>query len=135
MTTPNLLNISTITPQSLIYALSDHTANQYGGFWMITNSSGSNQVYKLNSVIAYTGTTGSTYQCVLDVVRFDSSGNPKYFPLYTGSIVTSATLYSNQNTGTVYLMEGDVLSVNIITLPGYQVQTNSIILTSYEILG
>jgi len=102
MANPNIVNVTTIYGNTAVGALTTSTAN------IVTNSSGSNNVYKLNSVTVsnYSGSS------VTANVMLNRSASVYYI---SGNITVpaySTLVVVGKDTG-IYMLEGDVLQANV----------------------
>lgn len=102
MSAPNLLNTTTVTGKTALASLSTVTSN------VITNSSGSNTVDKLNS-ISLANYSSST---VTSNVFIDRS-SVKYYLAGNVDIPGYSTLVILGKDTSLYLEEGDVLQANV----------------------
>jgi hypothetical protein len=118
MAAPNIVNLTTITGKTAVSALSTATSN------VITNSSGSNTVDKLNNVIVsnYTSTTVTANVMI-------NRGSAVYYLGGNVVIPANSSLVLLAKDTSVYLEEGDVLQANVST------NTSSTIIASYEIIS
>jgi hypothetical protein len=102
MAAPNLINASQITGKTALTALTTVTAN------VITNSSGSNTVDKLNNIILSNYTT-STVGANVVINR----GATVYYLGGNVSIPANSALVLLAKDSSIYLEEGDVLQANV----------------------
>ncbi len=118
MAAPNIINVTTITGKTALFGLVTGTAN------IITNSTGSNSVYKINDIVIsnYTAIT-----CTANVMinRSDTS----FYLAGNIAIPAYSTLVVLAKDTTLYLEEGDVLQANISNV------SSTHMVASYEIIG
>ena len=118
MANPNIVNVTQIYGVSNVAALTTATAN------IVTNSSGSNKVFKLNSVSVGNYTSGN----ITCNVMINRSSTLYYF---AGNVTVpsfSTLIVVGKDNG-VYLNEGDVLQANC------NANSTSTIITSYDDIG
>jgi hypothetical protein len=115
MANPNIVNVTTIYGNTAVTALTTVTANS------VTNSSGSNSVYKLNnvSIANYTG-VGITANVMLN-----RSATIYYFVGNVTVPANSTLIVVGKDTG-VYMLEGDVLQANV------SANSSASLIASYE---
>jgi len=101
MAAPNMVNITSVTGRTAVSVLSTITSN------VITNSSGSSTVDKLNNVIL-TNYTTSTVTANVMINRT----SVLYYLAGTVSIPSNSTLVLLGKDTSVYLEEGDVIQAN-----------------------
>ena len=118
MAAPNLLGTTTVTGKTALATLTTVTSN------VITNSSGSNTVDKLNDVILcnYSGST------VTANVMINRSATVYYIG-GTVAIPANSTLILLGKDTSLYLEEGDVLQANV------SANTSAYFTSSYEIIS
>lgn len=102
MSAPNIVTLTTITGKTALVALSTTTSN------VITNSSGSNTVSKLNNVILTNATASQVYANV-SINRSSVS----YFLGGNVAIPANSTLVLLGKDTSLYLEEGDVVQANV----------------------
>ena len=102
MANPNIVNVTTIYGNTALSALTTATAN------VLTNSSGSNSVYKLNdiSISNYSAAT------ITGNVMLNRSATAYYFAGNISIPAYSTLVVVGKDTG-VYMIEGDVLQANV----------------------
>jgi hypothetical protein len=118
MANPNIVNVATIIGKTALAALTTVTTN------VITNTSGSNTVAKLNNVILsnYTAVAVGTNVVI-------NRGATAYYLGGNVSIPANSTLVILAKDSSVYLEEGDILQANVTA-------NSSVSLTaSYEIIS
>lgn len=104
MAAPNLINATTITGKTALAALSTTTAN------VVTNSSGSGAVAKVNSI-----TLANYSASAVTASVFMNRSATVYYLVGGVSIPANSTLsLVSKDTG-IYLEEGDVLQANVST--------------------
>lgn len=118
MAAPNLLGTTTVTGKTALATLSTVTSN------VITNSSSSNTVSKLNSVIL-TNYTGSAVSANIMINR----SSDIYYVGGTVAIPAYSTLVLLGKDTSVYLEEGDVLQANV------SANTSVSMTASYELMS
>lgn len=102
MAAPNLLNASTITGKTALAALTTVTAN------IITNSTGSNTVDKIENIVLSNYTTSTVTANVMlnrSATLYYIGGNV--------SIPANSTLILLAKDSSIYLEEGDVIQANV----------------------
>jgi hypothetical protein len=115
MANPNIVNVSTINGKTAVLTLTTSTTN------IVTNSAGSNKVYKLDSLYV-ANTTTSVATVTIDVLRSSVS----YRLASAISVPANATLLVVDKTTNLFLEEGD-------TLRGSAGANNALqLVTSYE---
>lgn len=119
MAAPNILNISTVTGKTAVANVTSTSAS------MLTNSSGSNQVYKVNSLIVGNVDPANTIYLTAGIVR--SSIFYKFAS--TIPIPANASIVVLSKDSNFYLEEGDTL--NILANANNGVHA----ICSYEIIG
>lgn len=102
MAAPNIVNVTSITGKTAVAALTTATAN------VITNSSGSSTVDKLNSVVL----ANYSSSAVTSNVMINRSST-LYYIGGTVSIPANSTLVLVGKDTSLYLEEGDVLQANV----------------------
>jgi len=118
MAAPNLLTSTTVTGKTSLANLSTVTGN------VITNSSGSNTVDKLNNIVISNYSNAVAYANVM-INRSTSS----YYVGANIAVPAYSTLVLLGKDTNIYLEEGDVLQANVST-------NNTMSLSaSYEIIG
>ncbi len=102
MAAPNLLGTTTVTGKTALATLTTVTAN------VITNSSGSNTVDKLNSIVLgnYSGSAVTANVMI-------NRSSTVYYIGGTVSIPANSTLVLLGKDTSLYLEEGDVLQANV----------------------
>jgi hypothetical protein len=118
MAAPNLLTSATVTGKTALSQLTTATVN------VITNSSSSNTVVKLNDVVL----SNYTASVVSANVMINRSGTTYYI----GGVVTipaNSTLILLGKDTTLYLEEGDVLQANV------SADTSVSMSASYELIA
>ena len=118
MTAPNVVNVANITGKMAMANLSTVAAN------LITNSSGSNTLVKINQVTV-SNTTGTAVSCYISVLR--SSVN--YYVAANVSVPGASSMAVVGKDTMLYLEEGDVLQANATANSSAQVTS------SYEIIS
>ena len=94
MAAPNIINVTTITGKTALYGLTTGTAN------IITNSTGSNTVYKLNDIVI---SNYSASTCTANVMINRSS--TAFFLAGNVSIPANSSLVVMGKDTTIYLEE------------------------------
>jgi hypothetical protein len=119
MAAPNIVNVTTITGKTAVAALTTGAVAS-----ILTNSSGSSTVLKINNIIL-TNYSGST---VTANVAYNRSSTLYYIG---GSVVIPAnsTLVLLGKDTSLYLEEGDILQANV------SATTSVSMLTSYELIS
>lgn len=102
MTAPNLLGTTTVTGKTALSSLGTVTSN------VITNSSSSNTVDKLNSIVL----SNYSASAVLANVFINRSGT-NYYIGGSISIPSNSSLVLLGKDTSLYLEEGDVLQANV----------------------
>lgn len=118
MTAPNLLGTTTVTGKTAVATLSSTTSN------IITNSSSSNTVDKLNSIVL-TNSTGANVTCNVMINRSSTAypvGGNINIPMYSSLVLLGKDT-------SLYLEEGDVLQANTSASSGVN------IFASYELMS
>jgi hypothetical protein len=102
MANPNIVNVSSIYGRTIGYVATTTEAAA------VTNSSGSNKIFKINTIIVsnYHGTTAYD----INVRVYDSSAAAFYYLASTVSVPADATLVVISKDTSIYLEEGDYLS-------------------------
>lgn len=118
MSAPNLLGTTTVTGKTALAALTTVTSN------VITNSSGSNTVDKLNNIVL----SNYTSSAVTANVMINRSATTYYIG-GTVSIPANSTLILLGKDTSLYLEEGDVLQANV------SANTSISISASYELMS
>ena len=118
MANPNIVNVTSITGKTALAILTTVTAN------VITNTSSSNSVYKLNTITLsnYTGT-----QVVANVSINRNSGT--FYLAGALAVPANSTLVLLAKDTSMYLEEGDVVQANA------SVNTSLSFSSSYEIIS
>lgn len=117
MAAPNIVNVSTITGKTAVANVTQNTTNTF-----ITNSGGSNQVYKINTI------TIANYQAsALSANVNISRSSANYLVIGNVSVPSNSTIVVSGKDTAFYLEEGD--SLNAIT------SANCYLISSYEIIG
>jgi hypothetical protein len=101
MAAPNMVNITSVTGKTAVAGLTTITSN------VITNSSGSSTVNKLNNVILSNYTTSTVTANVII-----NRTSVLYYLAGTVSIPSNSTLVLLGKDTSVYLEEGDVIQAN-----------------------
>lgn len=101
MAAPNIVNVTTITGKTAVLAV---TTSQTA---IVTNSSNSNSVIKINSLILANINGSSATDSYVGIYR----GGTLYYIAYTVSVPADATLVAISKDANVYLEEGDELRV------------------------
>ena len=118
MAAPNLLTSATVTGKTALSQLSTVTGN------VITNSSSSNTVVKLNDIIL------SNYSSsIVNANVFINRSATAYYIGGTISIPANSTLVLLGKDTTLYLEEGDVLQANV------SANTSVTMSASYELIA
>ena len=118
MAAPNIVNITTMTGKTAVSLLTTVTSN------VITNSSGSSTVDKLNN-IALTNYSASTITANVMINR----SSTVYYLAGGVSVPGNSTLILLGKDTTIYLEEGDVLQANV------SANTTTSMTASYEIIS
>lgn len=118
MAAPNLLTSTTVTGKTAYAALSTDTGN------IITNSSDSNTVSKLNNIVL----SNYTSSLVTANVMMNRSAT-SYFLAGNVSIPANSTLVLLGKDTSLYLEEGDVLQANVSANSSISMSA------SYELMG
>lgn len=118
MTAPNVVNVANITGKMAMANLTTVAAN------LITNSSGSNTLVKVNQVTV-SNTTTSAVACYISILR--SSVN--YFVASNVSVPGNSSLVVVGKDSMIYLEEGDVIQANATANSAAQITS------SYEIIA
>ena len=100
MAAPNIVNVSTITGKTAVLAV---TTSQTA---IVTNSSNSNAVVKVNSLILANINGSAATDSYVGIFR---SGT-LYYIAYTVSVPADATLVAISKDANIYLEEGDELT-------------------------
>lgn len=102
MAAPNIVNVTTIIGKTALAALTTATTN------VITNTSGSNTVAKLNNIILsnYTAVAIGTNVVI-------NRSTTSYYLGGNVSIPANSTLVLLAKDSSVYLEEGDILQANV----------------------
>ena len=101
MAAPNIAGLSTITGSTAVANATTVTAN------LVTNSTGSNKVYKINSLYV-SNIDGSN---TADITTGINRGSVLYKLAHTVTVPADATLVVITKDSQVYLEEGDVIQV------------------------
>lgn len=118
MANPNIVNVTTIYGNSSVDSLTTVTGNT------LTNSSGSNNVIKLNSVTVANYSSSN----ITANVMINRSSVP-YFLAGNISVPSNSTLVVvGKDTG-IYMIEGDVLQANV------SANSSAHIIASYETIN
>lgn len=99
---PNIVNVSTITGKTVGAALTTSSAD------IITNSAGSNKVFKVNAV--YVANIDGTSNAETTVTWYDASATATYNLAKTVVVPADATLVVIDKNASIYLEEGDKIS-------------------------
>jgi hypothetical protein len=102
MANPNIVNVTTIYGQTALAALTTVTAN------VVTNSSGSNQVFKMDTIILSNYTSSAVGANV--VINRSAT---TYYLAGSLSIPANSTLVLVGKDSSFYLLEGDVIQANV----------------------
>jgi hypothetical protein len=119
MANPNIVNVTTIYGETAVLEATTANAN------VVQNSSGSNQIYKINSLFASNLNGSSTMDINIDLIR--SSNN---FALVRNvTIPYNSTIIPISKDSSIYLKEGDALQVSASSNSNVQV------ICSYEVIA
>jgi hypothetical protein len=119
MTAPNIVNVATITGNTDVLVASTSPTN------ITSNSSGSGQVYKINSILV-SNVTASTL-AYITVALYRSS--TAYYISYGIPVNGSSTLVLISKSDSIYLTEGDSIQVTANN------DNNLHVLCSYEVIS
>lgn len=103
MAAPNIVNVSTITAKSVGLAASTTATS------ILTNSSGSGKVMKLNSLIV--SNINGTAAADITATLYKASVTTTYYIAYTISVPNDATLVLISKDAGLYLEEGDYVQL------------------------
>jgi hypothetical protein len=118
MTAPNIINIAAISAKTTT-TIAPLTATA-----LLTNSSGSNQIYKINTIMS-TNVSTVPVDITVDLFR----GGVSYPIAYTMTVPDKSTIVLLGKDTPFYLEEGDVLRTSASIVSSLSV------LVSYEILS
>lgn len=118
MSNPNIVNVTTIYGKTALAALTTVTAN------VITNSSGSNTILKVDDILL-TNYTSSAVGANIVVNRSATT----YYLGGNVSIPANSTLVLIAKDSSIYLEEGDVIQANVTA------NTSVSFVASYEQIG
>ena len=113
MTTPNLLNLTSITGTNAELTPANTTANV-----LIANAIGSNQLLKVNQVVASNVNGAATVNATLAINSLASGAGTSYPIASAVPVPISASLIIVDKTTTVYLNENQSLVVQSGTASG-----------------
>ena len=102
MAAPNIVNVSTITGKTAVLSVGTSSASS-----IVTNSSNSNTVVKINSLIIANTRGSSTYDLNVAIFR----GSTLYYIASTVAVPADASLVAISKDANVYLEEGDELRI------------------------
>jgi hypothetical protein len=100
MAAPNLMNVSTITAKITGSNLSNVTSS------ILTNSSSSNKLYKVNSIVVSNITASNTVNTTISIYK---SANTDYYLAYTVNVPNNASLVVASKDMNIYLEENDAI--------------------------
>jgi len=118
MANPNIVNVTSITGQTALANLTTTTSN------VVTNSSGSNTVVKLNMVTLANFSTGNVF-CNVMINRSAA----QFFQVGNVNVPAQSTMVVVAKDTVTYMLEGDVLQANAAS------NTTVSITASYEIIN
>lgn len=118
MANPNIVNVTSITGQTALAALTTATAN------IVTNAAASGTVLKLNMVTLANYTTSNVY-CNVMINRSSTT----YYQLGNVAVPAQSTMVVVGKDTVTYMLEGDVLQANV------SANTSVSITASYEIIN
>lgn len=101
MTSPNIVNVTTITGKSNFAVLTTSATT------LVENTAGSNKVFKINSLLISNKHASTTNTATVNIVRSATS----YTLINTVSIPPSTTVVPIVKDSSIYLEEGDSLTV------------------------
>jgi hypothetical protein len=113
MTTPNLLNLTSITGTNAELTPANTTANV-----LVANAIGSNQLLKVNQVVAANVNGAATVNATLAINSLASGAGTSYPIASAVPVPISASLIIVDKTTTVYLNENQSLVVQSGTASG-----------------
>jgi pyruvate/2-oxoacid:ferredoxin oxidoreductase beta subunit len=119
MANPNIVNVTSLYGNTAVLAATTANAN------VVQNSSGSNQVYKINSLFASNLNTASDMDLTVNLVR----SGINYSLARNVTIPFNATLVVIAKDSSLYLVEGDALSCAASSNANVQV------VCSYEVIA
>lgn len=119
MTAPNIVNVVTITGNTDVLIATTSPTN------ITSNSTGSGQVYKINSIILSNTSISTTAYITVALYRNSTA----YYIAYNLPVVGSSSLVLVSKSDSIYLTEGDSIQVTANT--GGVVHA----LCSYEVIG
>ena len=102
MANPNIVNVSTILGKTVGLAVSTTTSA------IVTNSSGSNKIFKINSLIISNIDGAASADITVEVFKNQSTN---YYLAYTISVPADATLVVISKDTAIYLEENDSIRV------------------------
>lgn len=117
MAAPNIVNVTTITGKTAVQVAGTSAAA------IVSNSAGSNQVIKVNTIMAGNVDTATAYDLTVDVFR----SSVAYRFVSTVSISAKATL--DVMSKALYLEEGDTLRITASAASKIEV------VVSYEVIS
>ena len=119
MTAPNIVDVVTITGNTDVLIATTSPAD------ITSNSTGSGQVYKINSILLSNTSVSSTAYITVALYRNSTA----YYIAYHLPLTGSSSLVLVSKSDSIYLTEGDSIQVNA--------DTGNIIhaLCSYEVIG
>lgn len=100
MANPNIINVANIQPTTVVANVSTTSAN------LVTNSSGSNKVFKINSLIIANKNTASA-----NVTVNLNRSSVDYALAFTVAVPSQASIVVVSKDSSVYVQEGDVINV------------------------
>lgn len=100
MAAPNIVNVSNILGKTVGAALTTSSAD------IVTNSSGSNKVFKVNTIIA--ANVDGTNNADVTIAFYDASATASYYLAYTITVAADSTLDILNKS--IYLEEGDKIT-------------------------
>lgn len=115
MTAPNIVNVGTITGKSTGLALTNQ-AGSAAAKTILANASGSNKVFKVNTLIV-ANIHGSASH---DVTAYVNKSGVNYHIAYTIAVPADATLVLISKDTSIYLEENDTLYLYASATPGLQ---------------
>lgn len=118
MAAPNIVNVTTITGKTSVQVVGTSAAD------IVTNSSGSNTVVKINNLVI-SNISGSAANIIASVFR----SSTEYKIVHNVSVPTGASLTVIDKQTTIYLEEGDSLRLTAGTASALHATC------SYEIIG
>ena len=100
MAAPNLMNVSTITGKITGAGLSNVVST------ILTNSSSSNKLFKVNSIIVSNNTASNTVNTSISVYK---NATTDYYLAYTVNVPNSASIVVATKDMNIYLEENDAI--------------------------